>query len=322
MRNRIADIVANPLISPEVTNQEKTAAIQDLCTAHIDPSIHSVFQSHLWRGHPLEQPVGGYAQSLLDLTSEDLREYYEEKYRIPNLRVYAAGGVDLESTVEWAESALDGRAGGRRNARSPPPMPGPGYTFRKSDSDLVQVAMGFPAIPDGKDDSYAKGLLTAILGMGRGSRMFQAVGEQKALAYSISSSNGIAISDAGSLFISFSCLEGNAREAMSAVTAEFRKMLSEGLQNGELDCAKAQMKAVCTGMSGSLESRLIPLSIGGLTDGPLDSIEEQMKKSEAVTEDDVMRAAERIIRPDRLNVAVIGRAGSPLRSMDISDFGF
>ncbi len=319
----VGDIVANPLIGEEDTELEKKIVLQELSMIENDPEtrIHDLFESHLWRGHQLGQDEGGDKDIVAKLTSEDLRAYYEEKYLIPNLAVYAAGDVDLDSTVAWAESALDGRAGGRRNVRTEPPMPKADYEFVKSEADHLQVAMGFPSYGASHEDRSAVTMLSAVLGSGTSSRLFQSVRERKALVYSVYTTVSQE-SDASSLAAYMSCTDKNVEEAMSTSVKEFGKLLSEGLEKGELDRAKNLVKGANVRAMESTEHRLYRLCVNNLLNGSTESLEERLAKIDAVTEDDVMRVAGDILRPDRLNVVVLGKAGRSVRNLDISDLGF
>lgn len=319
----VGDIVANPLIGEEDTELEKKIVLQELSMIENDPEtrIHDLFESHLWRGHQLGQDEGGDKDIVAKLTSEDLRAYYEEKYLIPNLAVYAAGDVDLDSTVVWAESALDGRAGGRRNVRTEPPMPKADYEFVKSEADHLQVAMGFPSYGASHEDRSAVTMLSAVLGSGTSSRLFQSVRERKALVYSVYTTVSQE-SDASSLAAYMSCTDKNVEEAMSTSVKEFGKLLSEGLEKGELDRAKNLVKGANVRAMESTEHRLYRLCVNNLLNGSTESLEERLAKVDAVTEDDVMRVAGDILRPERLNVVVLGKAGRSVRNLDISDLGF
>ena len=319
----VGDIVANPLIGEEDTELEKKIVLQELSMIENDPEtrIHDLFESHLWRGHQLGQDEGGDKDIVAKLTSEDLRAYYEEKYLIPNLAVYAAGDVDLDSTVAWAESALDGRAGGRRNVRTEPPLPKADYEFVKSEADHLQVAMGFPSYGASHEDRSAVTMLSAVLGSGTSSRLFQSVRERKALVYSVYTTVSQE-SDASSLAAYMSCTDKNVEEAMSTSVKEFGKLLSEGLEKGELDRAKNLVKGANVRAMESTEHRLYRLCVNNLLNGSTESLEERLAKIDAVTEDDVMRVAGDILRPERLNVVVLGKAGRSVRNLDISDLGF
>ncbi len=319
----VGDIVANPLIGEEDTELEKKIVLQELSMIENDPEtrIHDLFESHLWRGHQLGQDEGGDKDVVAKLTSEDLRAYYEEKYLIPNLAVYAAGDVDLDSAVAWAESALDGRAGGRRNVRTAPPVPKADYEFVKSEADHLQVAMGFPSYGASHEDRSAVTMLSAVLGTGTSSRLFQSVRERKALVYSVYTTVSQE-SDASSLAAYMSCTDKNVEEAMSTSAKEFGRLLSEGLEKGELDRARNLVKGANVRAMESTEHRLYRLCVNNLLNGSTESLEERLEKIDAVTEEDVMRVAGDILRPERLNVVVLGKAGRSVRNLDVSDLGF
>ena len=319
----VGDIVANPLINEKDTELEKKIVLQELSMIENEPEtrIHDLFESHLWRGHQLGQDEGGDKDIVAGLTAADLRAYYEEKYLIPNLAVYAAGDVDLESTVAWAESVLDVRAGGKRNVRTEPPMPQAEYKFVKSEADHLQVAMGFPSYGASHKDRTALTMLSAILGSGTSSRLFQSVREKKALVYSIYSTVSQE-SDASSMAAYMSCTDKNVEEAMATTVKEFGRLLADGLEEGELARAKRLVKGANVRVMESTEHRLYRLCVNNLLNGSTESLEERLAKIDAVTEEDVMRVAKDILRADRLNVVVLGKAGRSVRNMHISDLGF
>ncbi|MBR2254921.1 MAG: insulinase family protein, partial [Candidatus Methanomethylophilaceae archaeon] len=173
----VGDIVADPLINEKDTELEKKIVLQELSMLKEEPEsyIHDVFMMEMWRGHELSQDEGGDPALVARMTHRDLRAYYDEKYRIPNLAVYATGAVDVDSTVAWAEETLDGMGGGKRNVRKAPPVPKAGYKFVANEAEHYHIAMGLPAYaPSDKRKTTAK-MLSAILGMGTSSRLFQNV---------------------------------------------------------------------------------------------------------------------------------------------------
>lgn len=319
----VGDIVSDPLITEEDTELERKIVLQELSMIESEPEshIHDLFEMQLWRGHPLCQDEGGDPKVVEGLTAADLRAYYEEKYRVPNLAVYAAGDVDLDATVEWAGSALDGMSGGRRNARSPPPAPEASYLFKESKTDHLQVAMGFPGYGASHPDRSALSLLSAVLGSGTSSRLFQSVRERKALVYSVYTTVSQQ-SDASSMTAYMSCTSKNAREAMETTSAEFGRLLAEGLEEGELQRSKNLLKGANVRAMESTEHRLYRLCVNNMLNGSEETLEERLAKIDAVTEEDVMRVAEDVLRADRLNVVVLGKAGKAVKGMDASDLAF
>lgn len=321
-RRIVGDIVSNPLISAKSADLERKIVLQELSMIKSEPDqyIHDLFQRTIWRGHELGQDEGGDPAFVEKMTSEDLRAYYDEKYRIPNLSVYAVG-ADVDETVAWAEETLDGMSGGRRNIRSAPPVPEGRYEFVANDSDHYQVAMGFPAYGLSHPDRMAASMLSVMLGAGTSSRLFMEVREKKALAYMIFTgmSNN---SDSGSLAAYMSCTRGNAAKAMESVSKVFGRFLSEGLEKGELERAKRFAKGANIIAMESTENRLHRLGVNHMLSGRAELLEQRLERIDAVTEDDVMRVAEDILAPDRMNTVVLGKDSRRFRNYDRTKLAF
>ena len=315
----VGDIVAHPKINEEDTELEKKIVLQELSMIRNEPDsyIHDLFESTLWRGHPLCQDEGGDEKIVAGLTSADLRAYYDEKYRIPNLAVYAAGSIDVDETVRWAEETLDGMSGGARNQRSAPSAPKSEYRFVKGDAEHCHVAMGFPSYGASHPDRMAASMVSAVLGSGTSSRLFQAVREKKALVYSIYTTVS-QNSDASSLTSYMSCTDKNVVEAMETVATVISGFLREGLEKGELERAKRLVKGANVRNMESTEHRLYRLGVNHMLNGSTETLEDRLARIDAVTEDDVMRLAQDLLREGRLNTVVLGKGNREIRNYDAS----
>ena len=315
----VGDIVAHPKINEEDTELEKKIVLQELSMIRNEPDsyIHDLFESTLWRGHPLCQDEGGDEKIVAGLTSADLRAYYDEKYRIPNLAVYAAGSIDVDETVRWAEETLDGMSGGARNQRSAPSAPKSEYRFVKGDAEHCHVAMGFPSYGASHPDRMAASMVSAVLGSGTSSRLFQAVREKKALVYSIYTTVS-QNSDASSLTSYMSCTDKNVVEAIETVATVISGFLREGLEKGELERAKRLVKGANVRNMESTEHRLYRLGVNHMLNGSTETLEDRLARIDAVTEDDVMRVAQDLLREDRLNTVVLGKGNREIRNYDAS----
>jgi len=322
-RRIVGDIVANPLINEKATELEKKIVLQELNMIKNEPDryIHDLFETVLWRGHELSQDEGGDEKLVAKMTFEDLRKYYEEKYLIPNISVYAVGSVNVDETVEWAESTLDGMSGGKRNVRRDPPMPQGKYEFVKNDSDHYQVAMGFPSYGSSNTDRTAMAMMSAILGSGTSSRLFNDVREKKALVYSIFTSIA-QNSDASSTAVYMSCTKENVIEAMETTSSVIGKFLKEGLEKGELERAKRLVKGANVRAMESTDNRLYRLGVNHMLNGSTETLEQRLAKIDAVTEDDVMRVAEDLLRFDRMNTVVLGKNNREIKKYDNDRLAF
>ncbi|MBE6519031.1 MAG: insulinase family protein [Thermoplasmata archaeon] len=322
-RRIVGDILANPLINENATELEKKIVLQELSMVKSEPEryIHDLFSMVLWKGHELCQDEGGDEKLVAGMTYKDLRAYYDEKYRIPNLSVYAVGTPDMDETVAWAEETLDGMAGGKRNVRTAPPAPKGKYEFVASDSEHYQVAMGFEAYGASHKDRTAASMLSAILGSGTSSRLFQDVREKKALVYSIFNSIS-QNSDASSFATYMSCTKGNVIEAMETTSQVLGKFLAEGLEKGELERAKRLVKGSNIRAMESTDNRLYRLGVNHMLNESTETLEQRLQKIDAVTEDDVMRVARDILKPDQMNIVVLGKNNRTFKKLDLSSFAF
>ena len=149
-------------------------------------------------------------------------------------RLYRLG---VNHMLNGSTETLDGMSGGARNQRVAPQTPKSEYRFVKGDAEHCHVAMGFPSYGASHPDRMAASMLSAVLGSGTSSRLFQNVREKKALVYSIYTTVS-QNSDASSIASYMSCTDGNVIEAMETVASVISGFLREGLEKGELERAK------------------------------------------------------------------------------------
>ncbi|MDR0309775.1 MAG: insulinase family protein, partial [Candidatus Methanoplasma sp.] len=298
----------NPLINDKDVELEKKIVLQELSMIENEPEahIHDLSSSNMWRGHPLSQDEGGKAEIVKGLGRKELRDYYEKRYGIPNISVFAVGAVEAEEVLSWAEEKFDGLTGKMQIKRDRPSIPKAGYSFTKNKSEHYHVAMGFPAYDSNHKDRVPLSLLGAVIGSGTSSRLFQEVREKRALVYSVY--NVIEqYSDAGALCTYMSSTEENVIEGMETAAEVYRKIRDNGLEKGELDRTKNLIKGALVRSMESTQRRLHRLGTEFMLSGRYQPLGERLNEIAAATEEDVMRVASDIIKGSRLNVSVLGR---------------
>ena len=318
----VADIVANPLLSKEDTEMEKKIVLQEISMVENEPDsyIHDLFEEDLWKGHELSQSEAGTKEVVKSLTNEDLRKYYGERYRIPNICVFACGAVDPEDTLRWAEENFDKMSGGSPNPRKVPDLKGSSYNYHKMEVDHCYVDLGFRLKKLDKDRAPLN-LMNAILGSGMSSRLFQSVREEKALVYAIASM-ALPHTDSGEFLTYMSSTEDNVLEAIETTASTFRKLKEDGLAKGELDRSRNLLKGAYSRYLESTSHRLERLAKNVLIRGTSQSIEEMFAELDAVTEEDVMRVAESILNPKELNITILGNEVKAMKDFSVDQLDF
>ncbi len=316
-KEMVSDIVANPLINDKDVELEKKIVLQELSMVKSEPEsyIHDIFSQNMWRGHPLSQDEGGLEEIVKGLGSKELRDYYEDRYGIPNMAVFAAGNVDEKDTLEWASDKFDHMAGKRNIQREAPKKPDTNYMFVKNDSDHYHVGMGFPAY--GPNDRYRVPalMLSTMLGAGTSSRLFQEVREKRALVYSVHTTIE-QYCDAASLVAYMSCTDENVLNAIEVTAKVCAQIKKEGLQEGELIRTKRLLKGAYVRSMESTEHRMYRLGRDFMLNGKCHTMEDRLMAIEAVTEEDIMHVANDILDPKHLNISVLGKGNRSIKKFD------
>jgi predicted Zn-dependent peptidase len=317
-KDMIADICINPLISEKDTEMEKKIVLQEISMWENDPEsyIHKLFAETIWNGHELSNGEAGEADIVSSLGSGDLREYFDERYKHPNIAVIACGGVDQKDVMRWAENNFDAAGTGKKVKRSSPMRSGSSYRFYPRKGDHTYTGIGFHAYPADHPDRTPLKLLTAILGAGMSSRLFQRIREEKALVYSVYATID-QNSDAGSMTAYMSSTEENVITAINAAADVLRELRNEGLSKGELDRARNLLKGATVRKMESTRSRLHRMTVSFMLTGKAEPFMNDLDALDNVTEEDIMRVAGDVMTANKLNIAVYGKKMKKIENMTI-----
>ena len=182
----IADMVMRPHFAPDELEREKEVVLQELGEARDTPS--DIIFDDLWSAAYPDQPLGrsvlGDEASVAAIGVDDLHAWRTEHYRAGSLFLVAAGKVDHEALVGLAEARFADLPPGLVD----PPEParfGGGIRVGRSRADQAHIAAAMDAPALTAPDHYAARLFADLTGGGASSRLFQAVREDRGLAYSI-----------------------------------------------------------------------------------------------------------------------------------------
>ena len=165
--------------------------------------------------------------------------------------------------------------------------------------------LAMPALPYATERRYVQSTIEAILSSGMSSRLFKEVRERRGLAYSVGSAVS-RYSDCGMLGVSAGVSPENAVEATSVILDELEKLMVEPVPPEELQKA---IDYTVGSFRLSLESTMALGQRAGeslLTLGEIEPAESVVAKLRAVTADDVLRVAKRVISRKKTAIALVG----------------
>ena len=216
--------------------------------------------------------------------------------------IAAAGSVDHDQIVELAERTLGGAGGRRRRpAIEPAPAdPAPTVRFQRKDTEQCHVCLGAVGLPRGDDRRFASRVLDAIFGGLSSSRLFQAVREERGLAYSVYSFAG-QYADTGQIGLYVGTRPDKIGEAMDVVGDELARLREQPATEEELERARENVKARVMLALESTGARMNRLGASLLFGLPLLETDEVMARFDAVTLDDLRELTDELWAPERLS---------------------
>ncbi|MBW8803643.1 MAG: insulinase family protein [Catenulisporales bacterium] len=272
--------------------------------------VEYAFELAFPEGHPYHHTTIGSMEELQDAALEDFQDFNAVYYSPNNAVLTVAGDVDPDEVVRLAEKYF----GGIRPHGAIPPAPDGtlpqlkiGETRRRVEPDeTVPRPMTFFMFraPDTRDDSFAAvEVLAAVLGRGRGSRLYRKLVTEKNLAQREEAYTSVwGFAYGASAFIGlFSPRDG---VEAAEVEREFVAVLdgladaSAPVSEAELDRAKALLTSDWLRAVGELGGRADTLGQYATLERDPKAVREYLPRLEAVTAEDVQRAAALILPED------------------------
>ena len=312
----LTDLVLHPTFAPDDIAKEQGVILEEIKMDEDNPDylVHELFTQNFWKGDALGRPILGTAQTVSSFTQAIVLDEYARRFTPANMVFSAAGNLDHDTFVEQVAAAFASlsASSGAKLTRSPAPQAFPHITLKNKKSlEQVQFCLAAPALPVSDPDRYATYLLNSILGGGMSSRLFQAVREERGLAYSIYSELN-PFRDTGSLAVYAGCALANLREVLALTLAEFTRLKAEPVTAEELDRARNQTKGnMVLGLESS-SSRMSSLARQQMYWGRFFSLDEITAEIDRVTAADLQRLARKLLQPESLALTLLGNLG-PLK---------
>jgi predicted Zn-dependent peptidase len=304
----LIDIVSNSRLAPADVERERSVILEELRMYQDQPQdlVQNLFDEIMWPGHPLGRDIAGTQQSVARLTRDDILEYADAHYRLPNLVIGAAGAFDEEEMLEAVRRRLTLRAepDGQLLPVPPEPLPGPRVLMRRRKTEQAHICLGVRALSYLHPDRFVLDLLNTVLGEGMSSRLFLNIRERLGLAYDVHSFTQ-KHKDTGLLGVYLGVDPKQAVGAVKAVLAEMQNLCDHELAQEELGRAKEFTKGRLRLELESTNGVSFWLAYQELLIGSIKTIEEEVALVDAITAEDVRRVANEVLRAP-IQMAVVG----------------
>lgn len=308
----LADALTGSLLRVEDVEVERGVILEEIAMQHDDPGdeIHDVFAAALFGDHPLARDIAGTEQTVAALGRDEIHRYYRQRYTAPNMVVAAAGNIDHHRVVAMVEEGFAPIL--TDPSATPAPLretsegifeDEPATVVMRRDTEQAHVVLGCRGLARRDDRRFAFEVLSAVLGGGMSSRLFQRIREEAGLAYSVYSYSA-EFTETGLFAVYAGCAPENTRRVLELSREVLAEVAKSGIDDDELICGQGMIKG---GLVLGLEdtgSRMSRLGRGELLFGDQLSVDEVLDRIRAVTVTDVAELAEEILtRPQTLAVS-------------------
>jgi predicted Zn-dependent peptidase len=304
----LADIVSNSKLDVDDVERERSVILEELKMYQDQPQDYALnlLEEIIWPGHPLGRDIAGTEQSVARLTRDDILEYADAHYRMPNLVIGVAGAMDEGETLDaiGASVTLPTEANGLVTPEPPAPLHGSSILLRRKRTEQAHIGLGVRAQSYLDPDRYALDLLNTVLGEGMSSRLFLNIRERLGLAYDVHSFTQ-KHRDTGHLGIYLGVDPKKAMEAIRAVIAEMQRLCEEDLTEDELHRAKEFTKGRLRLDLETTNGVAFWLTYQELLLGEIKDIDDELRMVDLVTAADIRRVANSVLRSP-VQAAVIG----------------
>lgn len=258
--------------------------------------------------HPLARQVE--YEHLARIERGDLQTFHQQYYHPQDAYLAVWGDFATTDAIARLRTAL---ADWPRATVSYPEVPPVPLTMAsvnlcvKESVNQSNILLGHRGTTQQDPDYCALVCMNEILGGSFGSRLFNEVRSRQGLAYSVGSSLGAGLSLPGMFQVRCGTKSESTVHAIGALVDEVRKMQSQAITPEELERAKAGIlnsHVFNFTNKGAIVTRQMTYVQHGY---PADFPEKFPQGIEAVTVDDVKRAAAKYLKPDRLAILVVGK---------------
>jgi zinc protease len=317
--DRLFEILVDGTLRPrfdageaEIARGQRLAAI---ARAKDDPASLAAMHTAraLYAGHRYGIPISGDEETVSRFDAEAARALHE-RLLVPNDAIFfASGDVDARELI----SRVAGAFGDWRSAAvlAPGPAP-PAFTpterrvviVDRPDLPQARITVAHEGLSRTDDDRIAAGLLNTVLGSsGLSSRLMQSLRNGEGLTYGVGS--GFALRrHPGPFVVSTFTRVPETRRALDLLLAEVERARAQPPAGEELASARTfTVGRFSMGLetSASVLDGLVDLDIYGLPEDGLDTFRGRVR---AITEEQVARAAQDYLHPDRAAIVLVGPA--------------
>ena len=307
----LADLLAHPRFDEPDLKREQKVIIEEIKMTEDSPEdfLGEIFNEKLFPHHPLGLSIAGTPKTVKTFDHDKTEKFHTEMFCPQNLIIAAAGNIEHKKIVELAERtfvrSLKSKVRSPKTEDQKPKIAAPIIIKKNRNLEQAHLIIATPFVDAQSEKRYAADILANALGGGNSSRLWQKVREEKGLAYSVGASAAM-YQDCGVFQIYAGTSPSQTEQVLDISLKELRKIVKDGITREELELIKEQsIASILLGLEDS-GVRAATLARLEMVHGRQISLEETIKKTEAVTVEEVREIAREFFQTEKIAFGALG----------------
>jgi len=308
----VSDIFLNSLLPETEIKKEKGVIVEEINMYRDMPAhyVQILWSELLYGDQPAGWPIAGTKESVNRIERADMANYMKNQYTAENTLVCVAGNMEEGITVKKVEKYFS-KIGTAKNFLKPAVIekqkkPEALVCHRKTDQ--THLCLGVRGYNIFHPQKYAFELLGVILGGMMSSRLFEEIRTKLGLAYYIHT-EASTDTDSGCLVTQAGIDNQNVERAIEVILKEYKKISQIKVPAAELKKAKDNIRGKTILELEPSDTQCSFYGLQELLERKISTPEEIFKKIDKVSQNDILKIAKDIFRPEKLNLSLIGPFG-------------
>jgi len=305
----VSDIYLNSLLPEREIEKERGVIIEEINMIYDHPTsyIGTLWNKLLYGDQPAGWDVAGTKESIAKISRQQISDYFKSQYTAKNTIICLAGKINPVEVINKVKKYFS-KIETTQPALKPPVIerqskPQCLIHFRKTDQ--THLALGVRGYNIFHPQRYAQEILGVILGGMMSSRLFIEIRGKLGIAYYVRTEVE-SDPDTGYLATLAGVDNKNIEKAISTILKEYKKISQKKVLKDELKKAKDHIKGKTTLLLESSDAISSFYAGQELLEKKILTPEEIFKKIDRVSLNDILKVAQDIFKPEKLNLALIG----------------
>ena len=317
-----SDMLLNPMFPRNELEMERKVVIEEIAKGNDSPDnvLYKQMNKGLYKEHPYKRDVIGRTQIIETIPREEMLKFYNNWYMPNNMITVVAGDVKTSEVVKKIEEYFktdNNNKVPKIKYKNEPLKTKVNITVTNMDTQTGYLLIGFRGtVPSNRKDTAALDVLSAILGNGKSSRLYQNIQENKQLTTSISSGHA-SYKDDSLFYVKAKFSPEKQFEVENAVWSELKAMSKHFVSKDEINKAKNIIKRDTLYSRESVSN--IANELGYITllmNNPF-YYDTYLKDIEKVKPADIFRVANKYLDYDKASISYILPKGKSVQPVNI-----